>query len=128
MTASPPYRRLFLCCGWAHLLIGMIGLVVLPALYRPLGIPRPSVPLFWQMAAATTACFGLAGIWIAGDARRNAILIQLWLCVKVAAVVLVLWNIRVHGLRPPAGALVVVDAVWIAVFTSVLVRIGPNRQ
>ena len=126
VNSSPPYRRLFLICGCAHLLTGMIGLVVLPALFRPLGMSAPPVPFFWQVAAATTACFGLASFWIAQDPHRNRDLIQLWLCVKAAVAVLALWNIRVHGLRPPAGVLVVVDACWVGVFTSIVVRLGKD--
>ena len=121
-----PFRRLFLLAGWTHLLCGMAGLIVLPSLFRQLGMARPAVPFFWQFSMAALACFGLAGLWTARDPRRNRDLIQLWLCVKTAAAVLALWNIRLHGLRPVAGLLVVVDAVWIAAFTSVLVRLGPN--
>ena len=124
MSHPTPYRHLFLWCAWAHLLAGMLGLVVLPASFRALGILRPAVPFFWQLGAATTACFGLAAFWIAADPRRNRDLIQLWLCVKAAAAVLAIWNLRTHTLRPLAGLLVLVDGVWIAVFTSVLVHLG----
>lgn len=115
---------MFLFAGWTHLLCGMVGLVVLPSLFRDLGMERPQVPFFWQLNVAVLGCFGLAGLWIAHDPPRNRYVIQLWLCVKVAAAVLALWSIRLHGLRPIAGVLVVVDAAWIAAFTSVLVRLG----
>ncbi len=124
MSHPTPYRRLFLFSAWAHLLTGTLGLIVLPAAFRSLGIPRPAVPFFWQLTAALAACFGLAGFWIAANPLRNRDLIQLWLCAKAAAAVLALWNLRLHNLRPAAGVFVVVEAAWVVLFTSVLVRLG----
>lgn len=127
MPEPQPYRRLFLLAGVLHVLAGVAGLIALPQAFPPLGIWERTPGIFWQIACAVTACFGLAGFWIAADARRNRDLIQLWLCVKVAASVLVLWHLRLHHLGAWAGSLVVVDAGWIAVFTSILVRLGGER-